>query len=503
MKHSTRNIAWLEEHCFVPEGRLVGQRIKIRPAQRKILEGIYDSPTRRAIISQGRKNGKTSLSAMLVLLHLVGPEQNKNAQIYSAAQSRDQAGLLFRLASKIVMQSPTLRGYVTVRESAKELFCPELGTRYKALSADVATNLGLSPSVVVHDELGQVRGPTSELYDALETAFGAQESPLSIIISTQAPTDADLLSLLIDDAAKGSDPTTKLFFWTAPQEDDPFTEATWRKANPMLGDILNIEVVRELAETARRMPSKEASFRNLVLNQRINQDSPLVPRAVWEACSGEPDRDVLASSPVFMALDLSARNDLTALAYGAQDAERRWHCWVEFFAPSKGVHDRARRDHVPYDVWADQGLLTLTPGASVDYEFVAKRMVELCEDLDVQAIAFDRWRIDVLKKELERLERELPLVPFGQGFKDMSPAVDAVEAALNNEQVRHGGNEILTWCAANTVASSDPAGNRKLDKSKSTGRIDGFVALTMMIGSAGTVEEKPPITRSLYEQGTI
>lgn len=498
ISRSARNIAWLEEHCRVPEGRLVGEPVKIRPAQRKIIEGIYDSPTRRAIISMGRKNTKTATSAMLILLHLVGPEARRNSQLYSAAQSRDQAGILFRLASKIVMQSPTLRSYVTVRESAKELVCSEIGTSYKALSADVATNLGLSPAMVVHDELGQVRGPTSDLYDAIETAFGAQEDPLSIIISTQAPTDADLLSLLIDDAATGSDPTTKLFFWTAPVEDDPFAEATWHKANPMLGDILNIAVVRELAETARRMPSKEASFRNLVLNQRVDQSSPLVPRAVWMACASDPDRAALSGGSVFMGLDLSARNDLTALAYGVQDAARAWHAWVEFFAPSKGLVERARRDRVPYDIWADKGLITLTPGASVDYEVVGARLAELCDEYSVEAIAFDRWRIDVLKKELERLGVELPLVPFGQGFKDMSPAVDAVEAALNNGQLRHGGNPVLTWCAANCQASSDPAGNRKLDKARSTGRIDGFVALTMMLGVAGMKVEKPA-GPSVYE----
>lgn len=498
VKRSACNIRWLEEHCRVPEGRLVGKPIKIRQIQRTIMRGIYDSPTRQGIISIGRKNGKTSTSAMLILLHLVGPEARQNAQLFSAAQSRDQAALTFGLASKIVQFSPTLRAYVTIHESAKELRCPELGTKYKALSADVATNLGLSPVLVIHDELGQVRGPTSDLYNALETAFGAQEDPLSIIISTQAPSDADLLSILIDDAAKGGDPKTKLFLWTAPIEDDPFCVKTWRKANPMLGDILNINEVREQAEKARRMPSEEASFRNLVLNQRVNQASPLIPRAIWMACAGEPDREVLHSAPVFAGLDLSARNDLTALAYGAQDEARVWHVWLEFFAPSKGVVERARRDKAPYDIWADKGLITLTPGASVDYEIIARRLAELCDDHQVEAVAFDRWRIDVLKKELERIGVELPLVPFGQGFRDMGPAVDAVESALANVKIRHGGNPVLTWCAANAVASRDPAGSRKLDKIKSTGRIDGLVALTMMIGSATMKVEKPD-GPSVYE----
>ena len=149
-----------------------------------------------------------------------------------------------------------------------------------------------------------------------------------------------------------------------------------------------------------------------------------------------------------------------------------------------GLQDRCHRDRAPYDVWADQGFITLTPGASVDYGLVADRLIEVCEDFDVSAIAFDRWRMDVLKAELQRRGVELPLVPFGQGFKDMSPALDVLEAELLQGRLRHGGNPVLRWCAANAIATKDPAGNRKLDKSKDTGRIDGLVSLTMAIGAA-------------------
>lgn len=488
---SQRNIAWIESHCRVPEGRLVGQPVKLHKVQREIMRGIYDSPTRRAIISFGRKNGKTSFVAMLLLLHLVGPEAKPNAQLYSAAQSREQAAVLFNLAAKMVRMSPDLASFVTIRDSLKQLFCAELGTLYRALSAEAPTAHGLSPAFTVHDELGQVRGPRSDLYEALETAAGAQEEPLSIVISTQAPTDADLLSVLIDDAAKKEDPTTKLFLWSAPLDADPFSERTWKLANPLYGDVLNPKVVREQAEAARRMPSRESAFRNLVLNQRIDQTSPLIPRAVWVSCAAEPDLEVLRAGVVYVGLDLSARNDLTALAYMAQDAERSWHTWVDFFAPEVGLHDRARRDRVPYDVWADQGLIKLTPGASVDYEVPARRLIELCDDYDVHVIAFDRWRMDVFKKELERLGyNELPMKPHGQGFRDMSPAIDSLEAALLNGKVRHGGNPVLTWCAANAKATRDPAGNRKLDKSKPTGRIDGIQALAMAFGAAGMITEE-------------
>ncbi|MFZ9960247.1 MAG: terminase large subunit domain-containing protein, partial [Candidatus Limnocylindrus sp.] len=181
---SERNARWIETHCRIPEGKLVGQPVKLTAHQREWLSMIYDSPTRTFVLSMARKNAKTALSAFLVLLHLCGPEASPNSQLYSAAQSRDQAAILFELAAKVVRQSAELSQYVNIRDTAKELLCPGLGTIYKALSADAATKYGLSPKLIIHDELGQVKGPRSELYEALETASAAQDSPLSIIIST-------------------------------------------------------------------------------------------------------------------------------------------------------------------------------------------------------------------------------------------------------------------------------------------------------------------------------
>ncbi|HSH29763.1 MAG TPA: terminase TerL endonuclease subunit [Thiohalobacter sp.] len=494
-----RNIAWIEAHCLTPEGRDVGKPIKLRSWQRKVIRGIYDSRTRLAIISFGRKNGKTALAAMLLLLHLVGPEARPNSQLYSAAQSRDQASILFALAAKMVRLSVDLSQYVTVRDTAKQLYCEDLGTLYRALSAEASTAYGLSPVFIVHDELGQVKGPRSELYEALETACGAQDEPLSVVISTQAPTDADLLSTLIDDAKSKADPRVKLYMFSAPEDIDPFSVKAVRAANPAYGDFLNKDEVDSQLKTAKRMPSRENAYRNLILNQRISQFSPFIPRAMWEACSGEVDPTAF-DGQVYIGLDLSARNDLTALAMIGKDADGRWNAQVEFFAPESGLLDRAHRDRVPYDVWVQQGYITATPGASVDYAFVAHRLVELCDDYDVQVISFDRWRVDVLNAELLELGAELPLEPFGQGYKDMAPAVDTIESEIANGNLRHGDNPVLTWCAANAVVISDPAGNRKLDKSKSTGRIDGMVALCMAIGRTSIM--KPP-TESVYEQRGI
>src|SRR5215831_4118014 len=229
-------IKFIEACCYVPEGRLVGKKLKLFDWQKDLIRLVYDNPagTRRAIISVGRKNGKTCLAACLLLAHLCGPPaRNKpNSQLFSAAQSRDQAAILFSLAAKMIRLNSQLTRIVHVMETAKTLVCSELGTRYRALSADASTAYGLSPSFIVHDELGQVRGPRSPLYEALETATAASVDPLSIVISTQAPTDADLLSVLIDDALAGNDPHTVVKLYSAPKELAAFDEATIRLANP-------------------------------------------------------------------------------------------------------------------------------------------------------------------------------------------------------------------------------------------------------------------------------
>jgi hypothetical protein len=248
--HAADVVAFVEQVCFIPEGKHVGEKLKLYDWQKREIERIYDNPagTRRAILSFGRKNGKTTFAACLLLAHLCGPpaKRRPNSQLFSAAQSRDQAAIIFSLAAKMVRMNPMLSRVVTIRETAKELICSELGTRYRALSADGPTAFGLSPAMVIHDELGQVRGPRSPLYEALETATGAQQSPLSIIISTQAPTDAELLSVLIDDALAGHDPHTVVSLYTAPIDLDPFDEDTIRLAS---------RSIRQIAQSLGRAPS--------------------------------------------------------------------------------------------------------------------------------------------------------------------------------------------------------------------------------------------------------
>lgn len=489
---AARNIDWIQAYCRIPEGRDVGKAVKLRQWQRDEIAKIYDNPngTRRALISFGRKNGKTALAAFLLLLHLCGPEARPNSQLYSAAQSRDQAAILFALAAKIVRMSPDLNAVVTVRDTAKQLFCGELGTLYRALSAEAATAYGLSPVFIVHDELGQVRGPRSELYEALETATGAQEHPLSIVISTQAPTEADLLSVLIDDALRGQDKRVTVSLYSAPEDLDPFAEETIKLANPAFGDFQNADEVLAMAEDARRMPSREAEYRNLILNQRVEVKSPFITKSIWDLNAGPVGEFI---GPVYIGLDLSATTDLTAMVMASR-VDAKWHIKPTFWLPESGLLERARSDRVPYDAWHKEGHLQTTPGAVIEYEWVVARLREVFDRYDVRQVAFDRWNWKHFKPWLERggfSEEELErFVEFGQGYQSMSPALRDVETLLVAEQVSHGGHPVLTMCAANCVVTSDAAGNRKLDKARSNGRIDGMVAMVMALAVAATEEHE-------------
>jgi phage terminase large subunit-like protein len=500
-KRGNDNIEWIEKNCLIPEGRDVGKPVKLREWQRDVIRSIYNNPagTRRAIISFGRKNAKTTLSAFLLLLHLCGREHRLNSQLFSSAQSRDQAAILFALAAKIVRMSPKLRDFIVVRDTAKQLFCPRLGTLYRALSADASTAYGLSPVLTIHDELGQVRGPRSELYEALETATGAQENPLSIIISTQAPTDADLLSVLIDDALAGHDPRVVVSLHTAPLELDAFSEDAIRLANPAYGDFLNADEVRAMAADAQRMPSREANYRNLVLNQRVEASSPFVSRALWETCGDKPTP--IDRVHVYGGLDLSAVNDLTALVLiGCVDGI--WQVHPAFWLPADGLRDKAAKDRVPYDVWNDSGHLLAAPGKSVDYEFVSNYLRSVFDEYNVVKIAFDRWgfkhlRPWLIKAGFSEDQIEEHFEEFGQGFQSMSPALRDLEGEILNKRIAHGNHPVLSMCAANAVVQSDPAGNRKLAKHKSAGRIDGMLALTMAMGVAPLNGE---VSVSVYDQ---
>jgi phage terminase large subunit-like protein len=471
---------FIERFCRIPEGAKVGQPIELADFQRKFILEVFDNPagTRRGYLSIGRKNGKTALIACLLLACLVGPEAKLNAQLVSGALSRDQAALVFNLASKMVQLSPELQKIVRIVPSGKRLIGLPMNTEYKALAAEGKTAHGLSPLLAILDEIGQVKGPQSDFVDAITTSQGAHDAPLLLAISTQAPTDADLFSIWLDDAERSGDPTIVSHVYAAPENCELDDNDAWAAANPALGLFRSLKDVQEQSAQAMRMPSNEATFRVLTLNQRVNMVAAFVSANVWKAGNRQPKE---FTGAVYGGLDLSATTDLTSLVLTCR-IDGELHVQPYFWMPHDAVVDASKRDRAPYDVWVKQGLIRTTPGKVIDYAFVARDIGEICAPHNIEMIAFDRWRMDRLLKEMDRAGIDLPFEPFGQGYASMAPAVDALEEWLLQENMAHGGNAPLAMCAANAVAISDPAGNRKLDKSKSTGRIDGIVALAMAVG---------------------
>jgi phage terminase large subunit-like protein len=492
LTRAERNIEWAERHIRIPEGKFVGQPLKMADFMKEDFRAIFDNPygTRRAIISRGRKNAKTVETAILMLLYLVGPEAKPNSQLYSAARSREQAALLHNLAAKMCRMSSELMQYVIIKDSAKEIHCPELGSRYKALSAESSTAFGVSPNFVAHDELGQVRGPRDPLYEALETATAAQEAPISIIISTQAPSPNDLLSILIDDGLTGADPRTVVRMQSAPEGLDDYSEEAIRAANPAFDVFMNQREVLDMAEAARRMPARKAEYENLVLNRRVEAINPFVTGSVWMENAEAPND--IEGKAVYGGLDLSSVSDLTALVLVSAEGDVHPTFWL----PGEGLADKARTDRVPYDLWAREGWLQTTPGRAIEYEYIAEHLRGVFDRCDVRAIAFDRYNMRHLRPWLERAgftEVELArFIEFGQGYVSMSPALRELEAQLLSKRLRHGDHKVLSMCAANAIVSTDSTGNRKFEKSKTTGRIDGMVALAMAIGVRPSEPEEKP-----------
>lgn len=499
-----RVCAFIERYCIVSEGDLIGKPIKLEPFQRNFILSVYDNPvgTRRGFLSIARKNAKTATIACLLLAHIVGPEAVLNSRIISGAMSRDQAAEVYNYASKMVQLSPELSKLTRIIPSKKMIIGLTRNVEYMAVSAEGKTAHGKSPVLAILDEVGQVRGPQSDFVDAIITAQGAYDNAMLFAISTQAPNDADLFSIWLDDARQSQDPRIVCHVYEAPKDADVLDKKGWYAANPALGKFRSLKDVEEQAERAARMPSFEPTFRNLVLNQRVEMAAPFVSRNVWMLNSHEVDESVFYEHPTYVGLDLSAKNDLTAMVMMAWSGER-WHVKPIFWTPEKGLRERAKRDRAPYDIWEKEGFLRALPGASIDYEAVGREIADALDGVNVQAVAFDRWRFDILQKELNDLGVELPLTPFGQGFKDMAPAIDTLETLLLNEQVAHGAHPVLTMCMANAKIEQDAAGNRKLNKQKATGRIDGAVAFAMAAGVTPKVLEQGDFDDYLANPVTI
>ncbi len=491
LTRAEKNMRFVETFCRVPDGKLVGQPVRLLEFQQAFFYAVYDNevPTREAILSIGRKNAKTATIAFIVLIHVIGPEARRNSEIISGARSRKQAAQVFNYAAKVLRQDQKLSSLVRIVDSAKRIVGLAMNVTYEALAAEAGTAMGGSPILTILDEAGQIKGPTDDFVDAITTGQGAHEAPLTITISTQAPTDGDYLSIQIDDAMVSKDPTIVCHVYEAPADCDLMDREAWKKANPALGVFRSLADLEDQMSKAARMPTKENSARNLLLNQRVERSAPFVSKALWQD-NGAP-ASIPLGSRVWLGLDLSQVADLTALVMVAE-FDGVWHVVPTFWLPGDDLRQKAKDDRVPYDVWHDKGFLEAAPGKTVDYDFVAAHIAEIWRLYDVQGAAFDRWKFKDLKPKLEAeglteddFER---WHDFGQGYKSMAPALNVLEADLLNNRLAHGNHPVLAFCAGNAVVQEDAASNRKLIKLARHRRIDGMIALTMARGISGQTE---------------
>lgn len=493
------------ESLHITAGSHAGRKFKLRDWQRDIIAAIYTTDddgvrqVRQALLAIPRKNGKTQLAAALALCHLAGPEAEQRGQVFSAAADRDQAALIFKEMCALIEGFEYLAERIVVRTHNKTLEDVETGSMYQAMSSDARKAHGLSPSFVVCDELAQWHG--RELYDNLLTGTGARSEPLVVTISTMS---ADPNSVMSELVAYGrgvldgtiEDATFHATIYGAEEKADPWDEATWFACNPALGDFRSLPEMRTAAAQAQRLPAREPSFRLLYLNQPVDAASRFLNGVDWRACVG--DKTDLLGKRCYLGLDLSSTTDLTALAAYFPDSG---HVLSWFWCPGDNLEEAERRDHVPYQLWARQGLIEATPGRAIDKRFVVHRIGEIVADYDVACCAFDRWRVDEVQRLLTDEGIRLQMESWGQGFKDMSPALDALETLVLQGKLKHPAHPVMDWCVSNTTTLSDPSGNRKPTKDRSTGRIDGLVALSMAVGIAARTPGKK---RSVYaERGLL
>ncbi len=491
-----RDIISFIEKLSIPSGKGSGTPFKLMKFQKDFIRDVYGPVdkngkriVRRAILSLGRKNGKSVLIAALSLVHLVGPESIMNGENYSLANDRDQASLVFKYAAQMVRAEPDLAEIIKIVDSTKTMVCFSNGSFYKALSAEVSTKYGLNPSWACFDELAQARN--RELYDAVDTAFAAREEPLFITISTQSNDPQHILSQLIDDGKSSNDPSTVCHLYEIPEDMDVYDEDNWVLSNPAIEEFRSLDEMRTAAQRAQRMPTFEAAFRNLYCNQRVDAQSPFIPRAEWEECKG--DAEYADREEIYLGLDLSGKTDLTSLmgvSSGELDKVKSW-----FWKPKETLLEHEKRDRVPYSVWEKQGYIKTTPGRAIQYSYIAQELAEINKTYTILGMAFDRYRIDDLMNAMSAIGLDcyvdgkdnarygaIRLVPWGQGYASMTQAVEALEIAVLERKLVHDGHPCLTWNISNAMIISDAAGNKKLDKSKTRFRIDGAVALAMAEG---------------------
>lgn len=505
-----RAIGFYRDVLKLNGGDFEGVAFELLPWQKFIVGSLFGwinarDGTRRfrvAFIEAGKGCGKSPLVAGLGLYGLVADGEAR-AEVYAAATKKDQAMVLFRDAVAMVDQSPALRSRIAKSGGAGSewnLAYHTSGSFFRPISSDDGQS-GPRPHVVLLDEIHEHK--TAAVVEMLRAGTKGRRQALVVMITNSGNTK---LSVCWDyheyarQVAAGllEDDSFFSYVCALDEGDDPLhDESCWIKANPSLDHgVPGLKYLREQTAAARGMPAKEAIVRRLNFCQWVEGAAPWIGAEPWLGAAAAIDLEALRGRRCYAGLDLSSTQDLTALSllFEPESEGRPWLLASRFWLPAVGLADRAERDRVPYDVWARDGVLLTTPGKAIDKAAVLAELMQITAAFDVQAIAYDRWRINDLKLLADKEGIVLPLVEFGQGFKDMSPAVEEFERGLLNGQLAHDGNPVMTMCAANAVLASDPAGNRKPAKDRATGRIDGVVAAVMAVGASLAAEPTPEIS---------
>lgn len=509
-----RAIAYFREVLVLNGGEWEGQPYELLDWQAFIVGSLFGwkGPDgyrrfRVAYVETGKGSGKSPLAAGIGLYGLTADGEAR-AEVYAAATKKDQAMVLFRDAVAMVDQSPELSARIAKSGSAGNewnLAYLQAGAFFRPISADDGQS-GPRPHVALLDEIHEHRN--GKVVELMRAGTKGRRQALIFMI-TNSGTDKRSVCWDYHDygakvcAGQIEDDSFFAYICALDEGEDPFKDRDcWPKANPSLGITIPEKYLEEQVTQARGMPSKESTVRRLNFCQWVEAAQPWISAEVWFGAEDQFGIEQLLGRKCRAGLDLSSTTDLTAFDVlfepTDEDPHRRLLTW--FWLPGDNLHDKADRDRVPYIAWRDAGHLFALPGKAVNKLAVLRHIAEIASQVDMQSIAYDRWRIEDLKMLIDQEGISLPpLVPFGQGYKDMAPAVDEFERLLINGELKHNGNPVMTWCAANAVLSSDPAGNRKVAKDKATGRVDGVVAGVMAVGVSRETGDEP----SIYEQRGI
>lgn len=436
-----------------------------------------------------KKSGKSELAAA-VANKLLFADSEVGGEVYSAAGDRSQASIVFNLAVQMRTESKALKQRSKAVRSVKRLLVPKTNSFYCALSAETYTKHGINPSGIIIDELHA--HPTRDLYDTLtDETDAARSQQMVFIITTAGIYDPNSIGWEIHNYATNvrdgiiEDPSFLPVIHAADEEEDWKDPKVWAKVNPSLGYIFDAEYVKKKFAKIELRPSLENNFRRFRLNQWVKQSVRWINMDSWDACNlHELTEERLRGRSCYSGLDLSSNTDVTALVhvFPPDDPEGIYDVLPEFFIPEDNMQMRSRRDGVPYDMWVRAGLITATPGNVVDYKFIIEAVKKAGLKYDLQELPYDRWGATKVAQDLD--DEGVPIVPFGQGFASMSGPTKELETLVLQKRLNHGGNPVLRWMANNMVVKTDPAGNTKPDKSKSTEKIDGIVATIMALGRA-------------------